>query len=93
MGMVLNDKEQKLLYKLASEELKSYGLGYGKREFTHKEGRDIALLQSTLTRIENSVVREAKRNKRLDKILVSRNSTDTENSTDRGKLNDTKELT
>jgi hypothetical protein len=93
MGMMLSDEETKLLYKLATEELSSYGLGYGKRRGTKQEYFYIELLKSTLTRIEKSVLREAKRKKRIDKTLVSRSSTDIENSTDRGKLNDNEKLT
>jgi hypothetical protein len=73
MGMMLDDQEQKLLYKLVIEELRSHGFNEEGSQVTGKVRPSdllyVRLLLSTLKRIKASVIREAKRKKRYEKSM------------------------
>lgn len=68
MGMQINDEEQALLYKLATEELKSYtwlGTPSMAPKRTQKELYIMALLRRFIMRCEASVKREQARKERI----------------------------
>jgi len=68
MGMMLDDSEQKLFYKLVKEELASYGLK--PKPKTSSEMAYLLLLKCSLDRIEGSVIRETKRKERINRTML-----------------------
>lgn len=84
MGMMLNDPEQKLLYKLIIEELKSYGFDDNGVQVAGKVRPSdllyVKLLLSSLERVKKSVKREHARKVRIEATMDRINQTSIENS-------------
>lgn len=88
MGMMLDDLEQKLFYRLLTEELKSYGFDENGVQVAGKvKPSDLAyvkLMLKSLERIKKSVQREHKRKERIAKTIERINQQSIENQEDSG---------